>query len=61
MRGIKRIRDLNRQIQQLIVLQTRCCDAMPEGLAFEEFHGNEWPSIVLIDIEDSADIRMIQG
>jgi hypothetical protein len=26
--------------------------AMPEGLAFEECHGYEWPSIVLIDIED---------
>src|ERR1700733_4950819 len=34
---------------------------MLQGLPFQQFHGNETLALVIADLVDSTDIRMVQG
>lgn len=60
-RSVERIGDLNRHLQQLGNRQWFAADAFVEWLPLEQFHGNELHPVVLVDLVDSADVRVIQG
>ncbi len=35
-------------------------DDIPQGLAFQQLHHQEWPALVLLHLVDRADVRVIQ-
>jgi len=59
MRGIERVSDLNRQAQQSMGFDRLAGDAMPQRHAFQKLHGDERLPVLLADIIDSTDIRMV--
>jgi hypothetical protein len=34
---------------------------MPQGLSFQQFHGDEGSTIAFVNLIDRADVRMVQG
>ena len=61
MRCFERIGDLNAEIEKLLGLECPALDAMLESLALEQLHGDEWLAVVLADLVNRADVRMIQA
>ena len=61
MSGIKRVRDLDSQIEHCLDFQRLAIDPMPEGLTFEQFHRDEGSPLGVIDFVDGADVRVVQG
>src|SRR6266852_9981882 len=59
-RHIQRVCDLNRKRQEQICLQRTPGDAMLQHDAVQKLHGNESLAILLPDVVDRANIRMIQ-
>ena len=60
-RGIERIRDLNGQQEQLLIIQRTAGDDVFERQAVQILHGDECSSLLLPDVVNGADIGMIQG
>src|SRR6185503_8730991 len=60
MESVQRVGDLNAEIKQAFRVQRLAADPMAEGLALQQFHGDEGPPIGLVDLVNSANIRMIQ-
>src|SRR6266852_8751468 len=59
-RGIKRVGDLNSQFQHLVQRKRSSCNTVLEGLTIHKFHGYELLAVVLADVVNRADIRVIQ-
>jgi len=76
MRGVQCVRDVNGEILKCLERQgcgwqapialrgrTAACprsNAVLEGLSLEEFHHDEWASLVFTEIVNRADVRVIQ-
>jgi hypothetical protein len=56
---VERICNRNADVQQLVKIQRPPDDQMFQGLAIEKFHGDERLIVVLSDLVNGADIRMI--
>ncbi len=55
------LRNLRPQFQHLLQWQRLAVDAMFQGLPLQEFHYDESPFVLLINLVDGADVRMVQG
>src|ERR1700746_245573 len=58
---VERVRDLDAQIEHLFDFERLTIDLMPEGLPFQQFHGDEGSTIGLVNLMDRADVWMVQG
>jgi hypothetical protein len=59
--GIEGVGDLDREIEELGRRQGLAGDAVLEGLAFQQLHGDEGLTVVSVDVVDGADVGMVQG
>ena len=59
--GIKRVGDLNRYIEELVVGKRTGQQTSGERFAFEQFHGDKWPAFVLSDFINGANVLVIDG
>ena len=57
---VQRVGDLNSELHHLLHLQRPTLDAMLQGFAFEQFHGDERLAILLADVVNGADVGMIK-
>jgi hypothetical protein len=58
---IERIRDLNSQLKQLRNLQRTPLDHMLEGAPLQILHGDKSLPVLLPDVVDGADVRMVES
>ena len=61
MRRLQRVGDLQRPIEQRSQRHWSVADALAEGLPFQQLHRNKGMPLVLVDLVDCADIRMVEG
>src|SRR6266566_5804586 len=61
MRCIEGIGDFYSQLQQRFQLYRLCSNAMFQGYTIEKLHRDEGLSILVADIIDRANIRVVQG
>src|SRR5271168_35302 len=61
MSGFERVGDLNAEIEKLFGLEGAAFDAMLESFALEQLHGDERLAVVLTDLVNRADVRVIQS
>jgi len=59
-RSIKRVRNLNAQIQNRFDLQWLSGYEVLESLTLKQFHGDEGSPIRVVDFVDGADVRVVQ-
>ena len=59
--SIQRVGDLDRNAKQNFVLHRLAANAMLERYAVEKFHDDEGMAILLPDLMNGADIRMVQS
>ena len=59
-RGIEGVGDLNADLQCVINLNAAAADALLQVLAFEQLHHQERLALILFNLVDGADIRMVQ-
>jgi hypothetical protein len=60
MRGVQRIGDLRTEIERLGNGQRPFTDSMPQRFSIEQFHDDEPLAMILADVEQRADVRVIQ-
>ena len=60
MGDIECIGNLNAEIQDLLQGKRLAMNVLPKRFAIDEFHGDEWPVILLANVIDSADTGMIE-
>ena len=60
-RRIQRVGKLDAQVQNFVGLEGLGADAVLEGLPLQQFHGDERPAFVLVDVVDGADVGVIEG
>lgn len=60
-RGVERIGDFDRKGDKGIHVQRLACNAVLECHSFEELHDDKRLAVLLADLVDSADVRMIEG
>ena len=61
MRGIERVGDLQAKVQHLLGREPPGGDPVFQGPPLQTLHDDERPALVLADVVDGADVRMIQG
>src|SRR6516165_10520774 len=61
MRSVKRIGNLDRELQQKIGLKGLTTDAVLERDAFEVLHDDEGLAVLLVDFVNGANVRVVQG
>ncbi len=59
--GVESVGDLNRDVEKLIEIDGAIGDEVFEGLAVEEFHGDEGAAFVFADVVDGADVWVVQS
>jgi hypothetical protein len=59
--GVESVGELDAEIEQRVVLRGSRRDAVPEGLALEPLHADEGLALVLADVVDGADVRVVEG
>ena len=59
-RRVERIRNLDGQTQEYANIERPLIDPSRERLALEQFHGDELPAVVFVDLVDRADVRVIE-
>jgi hypothetical protein len=59
--GVQRVGNLRAEFKQGIGGHGAAADTFAQGLPFEEFHHEEGLAIVLADVVNGANARMIQG
>ena len=57
---IERVGNLNRQTEQNFHLNRPSADAMLQRLAVQKLHGDECLPVMLVNLMNRADIRMVQ-
>ena len=60
-RGIERVGNLQRQIDEAIVRQRFAADRLVERCTFQQLHDDEVLAGVFADVVDRADVRVIQS
>ena len=60
MRSFERVGDFDGKGEQVVHLDRTPIDAVLERLAVEKFHGDEGLAVLLADVVNGADVRMIQ-
>jgi len=60
-RGVKRIGNFNRKLEQKVGLERLPPDAVLKRDTFQVLHDDEGFAILLVNFMDGADIRMVQG
>ena len=58
---LKRVRDLDAELQQGREFQGTAADPLVQGFALEQFHHDEVLAFVMIDLVDRADAGMVEG
>src|SRR5216684_6252264 len=58
---IQRVSNLDTQFEHLVHFEPLPGDAVPERLTLEQLHGNERLALMLLDLIDRRDIRVIEG
>src|SRR5581483_5246871 len=58
--GIQCVSDLDCQLQHRFDVQRLCGNSLLEGLPFEILHGHERRALVLPEVENRANIRMVK-
>jgi hypothetical protein len=58
--GVEAIGDLDAEVEHLADFQRPALDHLIERLALEQLHGDELRTVVLVDLVDRADVRMVQ-
>jgi hypothetical protein len=53
--------DLNAEVEDFFNRERLALNAVLERLAFEQLHGDEGATVVLVNIVDGADVRVIEG
>src|SRR5277367_6496772 len=61
MGGIKRVRNLDTERQELVGLERPTGDEVLQRLAVEEFHSDKSAAFMLADIVDGADVGVVQS
>ena len=61
MRRLQRVGELEPQVHNLRRRQRPALEPLLERLAFQQLHRDERPALVLVDVVDGADVRVIQG
>src|SRR5262245_4014407 len=59
-RGFQCVRYLNSDYEYLFDSQRLSANAFFQGFAIKVFHHDKWPAVVLADIVDRANLRMIE-
>ena len=59
-RGVERVGDFDGEREQVFDVQRAAGDAVLERLAVEKFHGDEGLAVLLADVVNGADVRMVQ-
>ena len=59
-RRVQCIGDLNGQVQNRFDVNGLACNQVLEGLPFQTLHGHERRALVLAEVINGADIRMVQ-
>ena len=60
MRRRQRLGDLRRQVERGLEIKRAPGDALPQRAPLEQLHHDERPALVLVDVVDGADVRMVQ-
>ena len=60
-RGVERVRDLDSQREQHFQIQWPAPDSVLQRQAVEEFHGDESFAVLVVNLVNGADVRMVQG
>src|SRR5262245_17489694 len=60
-RLVERVRDLRRIAQRLVDRQAPAREAVAERLAFEQLHHQEADAVLLTDVVQRADVRVVQA
>ena len=60
-RLVQRVGDLDGVLQYLLDRQRTFLQALRERLAFEIFHHQKINSVLMADVEERADVRMVQA
>src|SRR6266478_3420724 len=60
MSGVKRVGDLDSELEQAVQFQRLTVNRVLKGLALQQFHGDEVPALVFPDLIDGADVGMIK-
>ena len=60
MRGGERLGDLDRPLDRLVECERPACDPGLEGLAIDELHHDEVAPGVATDVEERADVRVVE-
>jgi hypothetical protein len=58
---IQGVRQLDPQLQDLLVLEGPGGDPMLQRLAFQQLHADEGPPLVRVDVVDRADVGVVEG
>jgi hypothetical protein len=58
--GVERVGDLDGEVEQRLEFELRARDEVLERLALEKFHGDEGLAVLLADIVNGADVRVVQ-
>src|SRR5215813_7013565 len=53
--------DLNAEIKNDFQIQPSAHDLLAQGLAFEQFHRDEWLTINFVDLEDRANVGVVES
>jgi hypothetical protein len=61
LRGVECVGHLNRDFDEQPGIHRLAADAMLEGLALQEFHGDERSLVGFFNFVNGADVGMIQG
>ena len=59
-RHIQSIRDFNGERQQPLIIDARTSTNVFQGRAVEELHGDKSLAVLLANVVDGADVRMVQ-
>ena len=59
--SVKSVRYLHPQVEQFVNVQWLSANPVLQRLTFEHLHGDEGSSILLANIVDGANVRMVQG
>src|SRR5579863_5426216 len=61
MRGVERIGDLDAKIQKLLEIDRLAVNVMTQSLAVNELHGDKGPAVLLANVVDGANVRVIEA
>ena len=59
-RGVERIGDLAREVEHAMAANRSVFDQLPDGAPFEPLHRDERLALVLAELVDRADVRVLQ-